>query len=153
MIIGNSRTKQPNLVTVAVDKIQQARGDLKADADLVLFGQIAYTGSSSMDILMKIFRARDVPAEQQKEGEGEGEGSSHNSDSSGIREGMPEVLDGDDSGAILTSVYTFVARDGRGGCCGCVRPSHRHCVFCIMIYIFIIEISPRSTLFHVSFIN
>lgn len=105
--IGNSRTKQPNLVTVAVDKIQQARGDLKADADLVLFGQIAFTGSSSMDILMKIFRASDVRVEEQA-----GEGSDN--DSSGIRAGMPEVLDGDDSGAILTSVYTFVARDGRG---------------------------------------
>ena len=60
---------------------------------------------------MKIFRAGDVPAEQQGEGEGEGEGGS---DDSGLRAGMPEVLDGDESGAILTSVYTFVARDGRG---------------------------------------
>jgi hypothetical protein len=108
---GNPRSKQPNLVTVAVDKIQQARGDLKADADLVLFGQIAYTGNSSMDILMKIFRARDVPALQGEESGGSGSGSD---DGGGVRAGMPEVLDGDDSGAILTSVYTFVARDGRG---------------------------------------
>mmetsp|Transcript_20723 Transcript_20723/g.34875 ORF Transcript_20723/g.34875 Transcript_20723/m.34875 type:complete len:466 (+) Transcript_20723:1755-3152(+) len=99
---GNPRTKQPNLVTVAVDKIQQARGDLKADDDLVLFGQIAYTGNSSMDILMKIFRARDV-MEEGEDGQQQ------------VRAGMPEVLDGDNSGAILTSVYTFVARDGRGG--------------------------------------
>lgn len=99
---GNAGTKQPNLVTVAVDKIQQARGELKADCDYVLFGQIAYTGSSSMDILMKVFRTRDLSGNEADDDKGKCE------------VGMPEVLDGDDSGAILTSVYTFVARDGRG---------------------------------------
>jgi hypothetical protein len=123
-----------------VDKIQQARGDLKADADLVLFGQIAYTGSSSMDILMKVFRAQDVQAEDKcllvapeeagEEGE-EGREKERARQLSGLRPGMPEVLDGDDSGAILTSVYTFVARDGRGVhlCwhgCSCTAP----CISC-----------------------
>ena len=99
-------------MTVAVDKIQQARGDLKADSDLVLFGQIAYTGSSSMDIIMKIFRAQDVPA--LPEDGGHDSDSDSGGDSGRVRAGMPEVLEGDDSGAILTSVFTFVARDGRG---------------------------------------
>ena len=101
-------------MTVAVDKIQQARGDLKADTDLVLFGQIAYTGHSSMDILMKVFRASDVVvSDGLKEGKGKGSEGVRE-----LRESMPEVLDGDNSGAILTSVYTFVARDGRGMCMG-----------------------------------
>ena len=102
-------------MTVAVDKIQQARGDLKADTDLVLFGQIAYTGHSSMDILMKVFRASDVVV---SDGLKEGKGSSGSEGVRELRESMPEVLDGDNSGAILTSVYTFVARDGRGMCMG-----------------------------------
>lgn len=113
LIPENSRTKQPNLVTVAVDKIQQVNGDLRADEDLVLYGQIAYTGSSSMDILMKIFRARDVQADPEHD-VCELHMSGPDKDGCGIKAGMPEVLDGDKSGAILTSVYTFVARAGRG---------------------------------------
>jgi hypothetical protein len=104
-------------VTVAVDKIQQARGDLKADTDLVLFGQIAYTGHSSMDILMKVFRASDVVVSDGLK-ESKGKGISGSEGVRELRESMPEVLDGDNSGAILTSVYTFVARDGRGMCMG-----------------------------------
>ena len=111
MCLGNARTKQPNLVTVAVDKIQQARGDLRADCDLVLYGQIAYTGNSSMDILMKIFKSKDVQKERDSSS---GSGADVGLDERGLKEGMPEILDGDGSGAILTSVYTFVARDGRG---------------------------------------
>jgi hypothetical protein len=90
-------------VTVAVDKIQQARGDLKADTDLVLFGQI--------------FRASDVVVSDGLK-ESKGKGISGSEGVRELRESMPEVLDGDNSGAILTSVYTFVARDGRGMCMG-----------------------------------
>ena len=108
---GNPHTKQPNLVTVAVDKIQQSN-ELRADDNLVLYGQIAYTGNSSMDILMKIFREQDVTCDDMN-------GKDNHDDvvvekGRRVRESMPEVLDGDNSGAILTSVYTFVARDGRG---------------------------------------
>jgi acyl-coenzyme A thioesterase 9 len=89
---GNPASPSPNLVTVSVDKIIQSQ-PLSAANDIVLFGQMAWVGTSSMDILIKAFNAKDVIG----------------------LEGMPEILDDDGSKALMTSVFTFVARSGRAG--------------------------------------
>ena len=89
---NNPASHAPNLVTVSVDKIVQSQ-PLTADKDIVLFGQIAWVGRSSMDILIKAFFAKDVVG----------------------CVGMPEVLDKDGSKSLLTCMFTFVARSGRAG--------------------------------------
>lgn len=89
---GNPASVNPNLVTVSVDKIIQSQ-PLSAAQDIVLFGQMAWVGTSSMDILIKAFNAKDVIG----------------------CEGMPEILDENGSKALMTSVFTFVARSGRAG--------------------------------------
>lgn len=91
---GSPTSQAPNLVTVSVDKIVQNL-PLSAKKDLVVFGQIAWVGRSSIDILMKAYYKSDL--------------------SSDLSEGMPQILDSDGSGSLLTCVFTFVARSGRAG--------------------------------------
>jgi acyl-coenzyme A thioesterase 9 len=91
----NSPTSQaPNLVTVSVDKIVQSV-PLSSKNDLVVFGQIAWVGRSSIDILMKAYYKQDLKGD--------------------LSDGMPPFLDSEGSGSLLTCVFTFVARSGRAG--------------------------------------
>ena len=91
---NNPTSQAPNLVTVSVDKIIQAV-PLSVKNDLVVFGQIAWVGRSSMDILMKAYYKHDLKGD--------------------LSDGMPPILDSDGSGSLLTCVFTFVARSGRAG--------------------------------------
>lgn len=91
---GNPTSQAPNLVTVSVDKIAQS-APLASNQDLVVFGQIAWVGRSSIDILMKAYYKKDIQTN--------------------LEDGMPQLLDSDGSGSLLTSVFTFVARSGRAG--------------------------------------
>jgi acyl-coenzyme A thioesterase 9 len=91
----NSPTSQaPNLVTVSVDKIVQPV-PISIKNDLVVFGQIAWVGRSSIDILMKAYYKKDLSGD--------------------LTDGMPPYLDSEGSGSLLTCVFTFVARSGRAG--------------------------------------
>lgn len=81
-----------NLVTASVDEIKLERvRRLPATEDYVLVGQCVWVGRSSLDVLIEVHRARDIPP------------------------GGNPVLIEETNSRVLSSFFTFAARDARTG--------------------------------------
>lgn len=84
-----------SLVTAGVEKIKFERKGIPLDNDLLVTGQVVYTGSSSLDVLVEAHVAR----------------SNNNDDDQKI-----QILDPAESKSkVLSSIFTYVARNKQTG--------------------------------------
>lgn len=91
----NPLTRPLSLVTASVDKIIKTK-PLSINEDLILTGQVAWVGRSSLDVIMEVHSSKKVNAYS--------------------AEGVPELIGekGDDS-RLLTSLFTYVAKNHHTG--------------------------------------
>ena len=82
---NNPATRPLSLVTASVDRIRQTN-QISASEDIVLVGQVAWVGKSSLDVVMEIHRAPHGAAD-------------------------PVMIADNVDTRLLTSMFTYVARD------------------------------------------
>jgi acyl-coenzyme A thioesterase 9 len=88
---NNPTTRPPSLVTASVDRIRETR-PISASGNIVLVGQVAWVGKSSLDILMEI----------------------HSVNEPGSLDGPTMIREVSDT-RLLTAIFTYVARDRTTG--------------------------------------
>jgi len=86
---NNPATRPLSLVTASVDRITQTK-QISASDDIVLVGQVAWVGKSSLDVVMEIHRA---------------------SPGTGAGAVEPVMIADDVDTRLLSSMFTYVARD------------------------------------------
>ena len=137
---GLPETSPLALVTASVEEIKFFK-NISIKENLVLSGQVVYVGRSSMDVL--------VEAHQYPSSSSSSDGSSS---AGGIdtNEQTPLLLDdspSSNSTRVLTSLFTYVARDKSTGKSAQVNPlctyNHSTCIY-IYIYIYICMLLCKS---------
>ena len=118
---NNPQTRPLSLVTASVERIRQSK-KISAFDDILLIGQVAWVGTSSMDVLMEIHRIKDIPPSSSISNHNHASNSTSNhtsnatsSESSGNIELEPVLIRENVSSRLLSSLFTYVARDRRTG--------------------------------------
>lgn len=106
---SNPGTDRLNLVTASVDKIVQ-RKPITTRQDLLLTGQVAWVGNSSLDIVMEVHNAADIVPANKSSVMG-----NPDSDMSSNDIPVPRILDPNSPSRLLSSYFTYVARDRATG--------------------------------------
>ena len=97
------------LSTARVDRIRQSK-KISASDDLILTGQVVWVGSSSLDVLMEIHREKDIKVVAKVEKD-----SLNTSVEEETIESDAILIEENVSSRLLSSLFTYVARDTRTG--------------------------------------
>lgn len=93
---GSSSLRPLSLVTASVDKITKSKSIPTTD-DLVMTGQVAWVGRSSLDVVIELHRTASIDSPD------------------GAPGGAAQILRPANPSLLLSSIFTYVARDQRTG--------------------------------------
>lgn len=102
----SSTSSTLSLVTASVDRIKQERA-LSINDDLLLVGHVCWVGKSSLDVLMEVHRLGDIPPTNETNSQ---------------TPPLPILANPSSPSLLLSSLFTYVARDPTTGRAAVVNP-------------------------------